>query len=155
MLNSPNNIKRLYDRQWEELPIRSLEWDAETFPVSLFHFCFCAKKSGTQLTLHTLTSEGIFSILFSIHSLRFWQGEFVSESTASLVDDHFLYSSDLSVWLRGRTVTLTLFFNFYCRGIWLDQMIYYTLRIFVPDLVVFQSMFCGERAGKLKDLASL
>ena len=37
----------------------------------------------------------IFSTLFSIHFLGCWQGEFVQQSRASLVDDHFLYSHDL------------------------------------------------------------
>ena len=36
----------------------------------------------------TFTSVCIFSILFSIHSLRCWQGEIVSQSRASLVGDH-------------------------------------------------------------------
>ena len=39
------------------------------------------------LTLYTLTSVCIFSILFSIHSLTHWQGEF-DQSRASLVGDH-------------------------------------------------------------------
>ena len=47
------------------------------------------------LTLYILTSVCIFSILFSIHFLRCWQGEFVKQSGASLVGDHFLYSRDL------------------------------------------------------------
>ena len=37
----------------------------------------------------------IFSTLFSIPFLGGWQGEFVQQSQASLVDDHFLYSRDL------------------------------------------------------------
>ena len=36
------------------------------------------------LTLYTLTSVCIFSILFPIHFLRYWQGEFVKKSRASL-----------------------------------------------------------------------
>ena len=47
---------------------------------------------ASSLTLDTLTSVCIFSILFSIHFLRCWQGEFVEQSRASLVDDHSLYS---------------------------------------------------------------
>ena len=56
------------------------------------------------LTLYTLTSLCIFSTLFSIHFLRCWQGEFVSQSRASLVCDHFFYSHDLNVWFQGETV---------------------------------------------------
>ena len=56
------------------------------------------------LTLYTLTSVCIFSILFSIHFLRCWQGEFVEQSWALLLDDHFLYSCDLNMWIRGDLV---------------------------------------------------
>ena len=45
-----------------------------------------------HLTLYTLISVCIFSALFSIHFLKIWQGEFVSKSGVSLVNDHFLYS---------------------------------------------------------------
>ena len=56
------------------------------------------------LTLSTLTSVCIFSILFSIHSLRRWWGEFVSWPRASPVGDHFLYSHDLNMGIRGDIV---------------------------------------------------
>ena len=52
-----------------------------------------------QRTLNTLTSVCIFSLLFSIHSPYSWLGEFVSQSRAYLVGDHFLHSHDLNVWL--------------------------------------------------------
>ena len=32
------------------------------------------------------------------------QGEFVKQSKASSIGDHFLYSHDLNVWFRGDTV---------------------------------------------------
>ena len=54
-----------------------------------------------ELTLYTLTSLCIFSILFSIHFQRCWQGEFLYQSKAFLDGDHFLYSCDLNVWFRG------------------------------------------------------
>ena len=44
------------------------------------------------------------SVLFSIHLLRCWQGEFVKQSRASLAGDHFLYSCDANVWFRGDIV---------------------------------------------------
>ena len=44
-------------------------------------------KKKVLLTLYTQTSVCIFSILFSRHFLRCWQGEF---SIASFVGDHFL-----------------------------------------------------------------
>ena len=50
---------------------------------------------------NTLTSVCIFSILFSTHSLRFTQGEFVKQSRSSKVGDHFLYSCVLSAWFRA------------------------------------------------------
>ena len=56
------------------------------------------------LTLHSLASMCVFSILFSIHFLRCWQGEFVYQSREYLVGDHFIYSHDLTVWCRGYTV---------------------------------------------------
>ena len=58
----------------------------------------------TQLNLYILTSVCIFSILFSIHFQRCWQGEFVNQSKASLVGDHLLYSCDLTFWFRGDIV---------------------------------------------------
>ena len=66
-------------------------------------------------TLYTLTSVCIFSILFFIHFLRCWQGEFVYQSKASFVSDHFIYSCDFDVGLRGdigrneMLVTLTVY----------------------------------------------
>ena len=56
------------------------------------------------LTLQTLTSAFIFSILFSIHFLRSWLRDFVQQSKASLVHDHFLYSHDLNMCLKGDNV---------------------------------------------------
>ena len=64
-------------------------------PVLLCTFCI------KTLPLYTLKLVYMFSTLFSIHFLRCWQGEFVKRSRASLVHDHFLYSCDLNVWLRG------------------------------------------------------
>ena len=64
----------------------------------------CLSYRGLELTLYTLTSECIFSILFSIHFLRFWKGEFVKQSGVSLVVDHFLDSHDLNVQFRGDIV---------------------------------------------------
>ena len=53
-----------------------------------------------SLTLYTLTSVCIFSILFSIHFLMYWQGEFVKQLRGSSVDYHFLYSHDLNACFR-------------------------------------------------------
>ena len=52
------------------------------------------------LTLYSLTSVCIFSILLPRHFLRFWQGEFVQQSRASLLGAHLLYPHDLDVWFR-------------------------------------------------------
>ena len=46
----------------------------------------------------------LFSILLFIHFLKCWQGEFVYQSNASFVSDHFLYSHDLNVWFRDDIV---------------------------------------------------
>ena len=51
-----------------------------TSKVQLVIYSRCLVRwsnSWTILTLYTLTSVCIFSILFSIHFLRCWQGEFV------------------------------------------------------------------------------
>ena len=40
----------------------------------------CITDNMMSFTLYTLISECIFSILFSIHFLKFWQGEFVLQS---------------------------------------------------------------------------
>lgn len=52
------------------------------------------------LTLYTLASICIYSILPPTHFLCYWQGEFVQQSTASFVGDHFCYSHDCYVWFR-------------------------------------------------------
>ena len=72
--------------------------------------------------LYPLTSACKFSIPFSIHLQRCWQGEFVWLSKASLVNYHFLYSCNLIDWFRVDVV----------RRIWLlvtpcDQSIYTNL----------------------------
>ena len=57
-----------------------------------------------ELSLYIPTSVCIFSKLFSMHFLGCWQGEFVQQSRASLVDDHSLNSHDLNVWFRDGIV---------------------------------------------------
>ena len=42
--------------------------------------------------------------IFSLHFPRCWQGEFVKQSRASLVGEHFLYSHDPNVWFRDDNV---------------------------------------------------
>ena len=54
-----------------------------------------------SLTLYTLTSVCIFSMLFFIHFLMCWEGEFVQQSRGSSVGYHFLYSHDLNAWFKG------------------------------------------------------
>ena len=49
-----------------------------------------------SLTHYTLISVSIFFMLFSIHFLMCWEGEFVQQSRGSSVDYHFLYSHDLN-----------------------------------------------------------
>ena len=39
----------------------------------------------------------IFSLLSSIYFLKYWKGEFGSQSRGSLVGDHFLYSLDINL----------------------------------------------------------
>ena len=78
--------------------------------LSVVQFTFCDKiyepkphfiqllndrQPNSFKTPFTLSSVCIFSILFSMHFLRFWQGEFVLQQIASLVGDHFLHSRNL------------------------------------------------------------
>ena len=71
---------------------------------TLFHLILFLYSQFVSLTLYTLTSTSIFSLLFSIHFLRCWLGEFVQQSRVSLVGDNFLYSHDHKTWLRGDVV---------------------------------------------------
>ena len=59
-----------------------------------------AIDSVDKFTLHTLISVCIFSILFSIHFLRCWLGEFCLMTKSSFSWWSFLYSQDLIVWFR-------------------------------------------------------
>ena len=71
---------------------------------SMCHLLSQVLWTANTLTLYTLTSVGIFSILFSKHFLRCQPGEFVQQSRASLVGDQLLYSPNLNVWFRGDMV---------------------------------------------------
>ena len=92
---------------------------------------FCSIKGLRVSLLHrgsTLTSVCIFSTLFFVHSLGYWQGEFDEQSWASLVGDHFLYSHDLNVLFSGDTwrrtsmlVTFRVKTVHYCPFILLDE----------------------------------
>lgn len=57
----------------------------------------CCLDCASPLTLFTQTSGCIFSVLFSVHFPRCLQGEFVEQSSATLVGDYFHYSNDLGV----------------------------------------------------------
>ena len=57
------------------------------------------------LTCCILISVWMFSILFCIHFLRCWQGEFVEQSRASLVGDHFISCHELNEWFRGDIIS--------------------------------------------------
>ena len=71
-------------------------------------YLFLGLQQKLLLTLYTLKSVCIFSILLFIHFLRYRQGEFVYQSKAYLVSDHFLYSHDLNVWFRDDNVRRNL-----------------------------------------------
>ena len=58
------------------------------------------QQQSPFITLYMFLSSCIFSMLFFIHFLRCWQGEFVYWSKASLLGDHFLHSHNLNVWFR-------------------------------------------------------
>ena len=64
------------------------------------------------LTLYTQTLVSIFSIPFSIHFLRCWQGEFVLQSWVSSVGDYFfilltlMFDSGVMLWGEIRCLSL-------------------------------------------------
>ena len=67
-------------------------WKRRAIIISLENHWKMYHKANNQfkaewffLTLYTLTSVCIFSILFSIHFLRSWKGEFVQQSQASIL----------------------------------------------------------------------
>ena len=62
--------------------------------------------SFVEVHMNPLLSNISMHILhtYSIHFLRFWKGEFVQQSRASLVGDRFIYSHDLNVWIRDDIV---------------------------------------------------
>ena len=74
-----------------------------TFGVSFFKIMMCWVcdwlfvwswfiATYNELILYTLTSVCIFSILFSIHFLKCWQGEFGWQSRISLTSNHCFLS---------------------------------------------------------------
>ena len=63
-------------------------------------------------TLYTLKSVCIISILFTIHLIGWWKGEFVYQSTPSLAGDHLLYSRDFHFWIRADTASKAVYLHF-------------------------------------------
>ena len=62
-------------------------------------------------TLASLLRESEISLWASKKTLRlalWWHGEFVKQSRASSVGDHFLYSQDPNIWFRGYVVRRNL-----------------------------------------------
>ena len=89
-------------------PIKD-EWKISPY-FGVFPFFFSAlwNKKVTwiisQLNPLPLPLIFIFSVLFSIHFLKYWQGEFAGQSRLSLVSNNFPYSCDLNpltpkIWL--------------------------------------------------------
>ena len=54
--------------------------------------------------LNSQTSVCTFSILFFIHILKCWQGEFVWQTRVSWLHDYFIYSHEFYVWVSSDTV---------------------------------------------------
>lgn len=65
-----------------------------TFNLLFIWFSF---TTASRLTLYILTSVWIFSILFSVHLLKCWEGEFAEQSRAS----HNSWSFHLFLWLSS------------------------------------------------------
>ena len=94
----PLNIKKK-DRSWSFL------WFCQSFLSQTTTERNFSYWNLNNLTLYTLISICIFSILFSIHFLRCWQGEFAWQSRASVIVDHSHNSHDLNFWFRCDTVS--------------------------------------------------
>ena len=84
--------------------------------TKLFNFLFFILKSGLKILLadyqnktlflnplHPNTSMHILHTVLNIF-LRCWQGEFVKQSRAPFIVDHFSYSCDLNEWFWGDIV---------------------------------------------------
>ena len=61
----------------------------------------CRGHTVATITLYNVTLVCIFSKLSFIYFQGCKQGEFVSQSRAALVGDHFLYSQYLDVLIQG------------------------------------------------------
>ena len=91
-----------WKRIWNQQPSGRVDkqpFTGSNFKSSSWFVCVTwSLLHNVILTIYTLTSVFRFSILLSIHFLRCWKGEFVQQSIAYLVGDHFLYSHDLK-WI--------------------------------------------------------
>ena len=101
--------KTVIDRsEWQE----KVSTQIQNFSIFFFSFwrvdskffLLTTKIKLCSLTLYTLIPACIFSILFLIYFLRCWQGEFVKQSRAPFIVDHFSYSCDLNEWFWGDIV---------------------------------------------------
>ena len=84
----------------------SMTWEPQVQLLLLWVSNWLGLKSAPSyvLTCYTFKYQYTVSKLYSIPFLRFWQREFVEQSRASSVGDHFIYSCDLNVWFRGDIV---------------------------------------------------
>ena len=94
-----NNSDLCYTTEDRFLPYTNFPKRREYTKADSMNWYFKNMK-GKGSALSTPTSVCIFSILFSIHFLWCWQGEFVEQSRASLVGDQFLDSQDLNVFFN-------------------------------------------------------
>ena len=78
-------------------------WEAESRVKFHLHYLqgVYSENCTRYCNLYILTSICIFSILISVNFLRYWQGDFVWQSRASLVCDHFLYSQKPYCVIQG------------------------------------------------------
>ena len=74
-----------------------------SWPQCLIQEWYCEEKLDAS---HSLGLQGykVSCILFPIHFLRYWQGDFAEQSRAPVLGDHFRYSRDLNVWFRSDIV---------------------------------------------------
>ena len=102
------------------------------------------RKTSTCSTLYPLKSEYIFSILLLTHYLKCWQGEFVYQSRALFLGDHFLYSRVLNVWFRGDILSSVSYRRVYIIQLKKSRFVENLLLYPKSEMIAFPKLKCDE-----------
>ena len=101
-LPPPQKKKKIY--------ARFMKHDTENQPLKRPDFSPLSNRppSSNPFIYHLFTPQPTLvftlSTLFSTRFPWHWQGKFLSQTRATVVVDHFLYSHDLNFWFRNDTV---------------------------------------------------